>query len=63
MVTSPRHIERAQVQSHMLHKLEQLLPQSIHHHVVLSVQFSRTEDQTTDQRVNATWGGKKNRNK
>lgn len=55
MVTSPLHVERAQVQSQMHHKLEQPLPQSIHHHVILSVQFSRTADQTTEQRVNATW--------
>lgn len=41
----------------MLHKLEQPLPQSIHHHVVLCVQLSRTPDQTTQQRVNPTCGG------
>lgn len=41
----------------MLHKLEQPFPQSIHHHVILGVQFSRTSDQTAQQRVNATWRG------
>lgn len=47
----------------MLHKLEQPLPQSVHHHVVLCVQFSRTPDQTTQQRVNPTWGGQKGWNR
>lgn len=58
MVTSPLHVERPQVQSQVLHKLEQPLPQSIHQHVILSVQFSGTADQTTDQGVNATWRDK-----
>lgn len=58
MFTSPLHVQRAQIQSQMLHKLEQPLPQSIHHHVILSVQFRGTADQTTEQRVNATWRGK-----
>lgn len=58
MFTSPLHIERAQVQSQIEHKLEQPLPQSIHHHVILCVQFSGTANQTTQQRVNAAWRGK-----
>lgn len=57
MFTSPLHVERAQVQSQIEHKLEQLLPQSIHHHVILCVQFSGTANQTTQQRVNAAWRG------
>lgn len=59
VVTPPLHVQRAQIQSHMLHKLEQPLPQSIHQHVVLCVQFSRTPNQTTQQRVNSTWGEQK----
>lgn len=57
MFTSPLHVEGAQVQSQMEHKLEQPLPQSIHHHVILCVQFSRTGNQTTQQGVDATWRG------
>lgn len=60
MVTSPLHVERSQVQSQVLHKLEQPLPQSIDHHVILSVQFSGTTNQTPQQRVNATWREKNN---
>lgn len=46
-VVSPSlHVERAQVQSQMLHKLKQPLPQSVHHHVILRIQFSRSTDQT-----------------
>lgn len=57
VVPSPLHVERAQVQSQMHNKLEQPLPEGVHHHVILSVQFSRTVDQTTEQRVDATWIG------
>lgn len=54
MVTSSLHVERAKVQSQMHHKLEQPLPQSVYHHVILSVQFGRTTHQTTQQGVDTT---------
>ena len=54
VVTSPLHVQRGQVQSYVHNKLEQFIPQSGHHHVVLSPQFGRTDDQTTEERVNTT---------
>jgi hypothetical protein len=54
MVTSTLHVEGAQVQSQMVYELEEFLPQSIHHHVVLGVQLSRVTYQTTDKRVDTT---------
>lgn len=55
VVTRPLHVERTEVQGYMLYKLEQLVSQSGHHHVILGVQFSGTAKQTTQQRVNSTW--------
>lgn len=54
MVTSPLHVEGAQVQSQVLYELEKFLPQSVHHHVILGVQLSRPTHQTSDQRVDTT---------
>lgn len=59
MITSPLHVERTQVRSQLLHKLKQPVPQSLHHHVILSVQLGRTAEQTPQQRVNTSWRKKK----
>jgi len=55
MIASPLHVERAQIQSQMLHKLEQLFSQSVNHHVILGGQFSGAAHETTKHRVNSTW--------
>lgn len=57
VVTPPLHVESGQIQRDVLHKLEQPLSQSIHHHVILCVQLSWTADQTPQQRVNPTCRG------
>lgn len=63
VVTPTLHVQSAQIHSHVLHELEELLPQSIHHHVVLGAQLSRTSNQTTQQRVDSTWGRAKDSNR
>lgn len=54
VVASSLHVERAQVQSHVHHELEEPLPQGVHHHVVLGVQLGWTSDQTPQQGVDAS---------
>lgn len=54
VITTALHVERSQILSQALHKLEQPLPHSVDQHVVLGVQLSRTADQTTQKRVNPT---------
>lgn len=61
VITTALHVEGGEVQSQMLDELEQPVPYSLDHHAILGVQFSRTADQTPQQRVNSTWNKTRNR--
>lgn len=57
MLTAPLHVERAKVHRHVEDKLEEAVPQCIHHHVILCVQLSWPGDQAAEQRVDPTCNG------
>lgn len=61
VITTALHVEGGQVQSQVLDELEQPVPDSVDHHSILGVQFSRTADQTAQQRVDSAWNKTRNR--
>lgn len=60
MFTSPLHVECAQVHRHVEDKLEEAVPQRVHHHVILRVELGWPGDQTAKQRVDSTCRGRNN---
>ena len=55
VVTASLHIEGCQVQSNVGCKGKQSLSKSIHHHVVLCIQFCWPTNQSTQQRIDAPY--------